>query len=256
RGYAYVRLASVEKGSPVSPTKLRLTISALAGGPAASVLADKAGDQGTQTATQQARESGAANDLTLVSRIADFTGKASSYPLGSAHIDRPTIREHQQQVHEIDVPAGSTALRVAVGKPSDTTADLDVYVFDCTRKECRNGGASADPGSSEAVTVQHPAAGKWKVVIEGASVPSGQTQYEYSDVVFNQVYGMVAVTDTTAKHQAGSSWTVKTNEWVASVPAGRTPYAAVLLEAQVTPAQPFTVNLLPIPGDRRVAARP
>src|SRR5215471_161612 len=99
--------------------------------------------------------------------------------------------------------------------------------------------------------VQHPSAGKWRVVIEGASVPSGQTTYDYSDIVFNQVYGMVAVTDTTAKRQAASSWTVQTNQWTASIPTGRTPYAAVLLEGQVTAAQPFTVTLIPIAGDHR-----
>jgi hypothetical protein len=244
-----------EAGTPVPPTKVRLTVSALSLGTAPSTLALNASDQAGQSATQQARESSAGNDLTLVSRMADFTGKASSYPLGSARVERPTIREHQQQVYEIEVPPGSAALRVALGNPADTAADLDVYVYDCTKKECRNGGASADPGSDEVVTVQHPAAGKWKVVVEGASVPSGQTSYDYSDVVFNQVYGMVAVTDTTAKRQEGLSWTVKTNEWVASVPAGRTPYPAVLLEGQVTPAQPFTVTLVPIAGDHR-APRP
>jgi len=183
--------------------------------------------------------------------MADFTGKATSYPLGSAHNERPTIREHQQHVYEITVPPGSVALRVALGNAADTAADLDVYVYDCTKKECKNGGASADPGSDDAVMVQHPAAGKWKVVVEGASVPSGQTAYDYSDVVFNQVYGMVAVTDTTGKRQAGSSWTVQTNEWIASVPAGRTPYAAVLLEGEVAPTQPFTLALIPIASDRR-----
>jgi hypothetical protein len=244
-----------EAGTPVPPTKLRLTVSALSGGAAASALAQSTRDQGGPNATQQARESGAANELTLISRMADFTGKVTSYPLGSARTERPTIREHQQQVYEIEVPPGSAALRVTVGNPSDTAADLDVYVYDCTKKECRNGGASADPGSDEAVTVQHPAAGKWKVVVEGAAVPSGQTAYDYSDVVFNQVYGMVAVTDTTAKRKAGSSWTVQTNEWLASVPAGRTPYAAVLLEGEVTASQQFTVTLVPIAGDHRVARR-
>jgi hypothetical protein len=175
----------------------------------------------------------------------------TSYPLGSAHNERPTIREHQQHVYEIDVPPGSAALRVAVGNPSDTAADLDVYVYDCTKKECKNGGASADPGSDEAVMVQHPAAGKWKVVVEGASAPSGQTAYDYSDIVFNQVYGMVAVTDTTGKRQADTPWTVQTNEWIASIPTGRTPYAAVLLEGQVAPAQPFTMAVIPIASDRR-----
>ena len=240
-----------EAGTPVPPTKVRLTVSALAIGSAASAVADNAGGQGSgQSATQQ----GATNDLTLVSRMADFTGKASSYPLGSAHVERPAIRERQQQVYEVEVPPGSAALRVAVGNASDAAADLDVYVYDCTKKECRNGGASADPGSDEVVTVQHPAAGKWKVVVDVGAVPSGQTSYDYSDIVFNQIYGMVAVTDTTAK-RAGSSWTVKTNEWIASVPASRTPYAAVLVEGQVTAAQPFSVTLVPLASDRR-AARP
>jgi len=44
---------------------------------------------------------------------------------------------------------------------------------------------------------------------------------------------------------------VQTNEWMASMPTGRTPYAAVLLEGQVTPAQPFTMTLIPIANDRR-----
>lgn len=66
---------------------------------------------------------------------------------------------------------------------------------------------------------------------------------------------MVAVTDTTAKRQAGSPWTVETNVWTASMPAGRAPYAAVLVEGegQVTAAQPFAVTLVPIAGGHRVA---
>ena len=248
-----------ESGTAVPPTKVRLTVSALAAGVAPSTLVQSAGDHDGQSATQQAREpgagAGAANTLTLVSSMADFTGKATSYPLGSARTARPALREHQQQVYEIDVPPGSVALRVSVGNPSDTAADLDVYVYDCTKKECRNGGASADPGSEDVVMVQHPAAGKWKVVVEGASVPSGQTAYDYSDIVFNQLYGMVAVNDTTAKRQAGSSWAIQTNEWIASVPAGRAPYAAVLLEGQVTATQPFTMVLVPIANGGRDARR-
>ena len=240
-----------EAGKPVPPTKVKLTISALAAGTTASALVQSAGDSGEQSPTQPARASGAPNELRLSSRMADFTGKVTSYPLGSANNERPTIREHQQHVYEIDVPPGSAALRVAVGNPSDTAADLDVYVYDCTKKECKNGGASADPGSDEAVMVQHPAAGKWKVVVEGASAPSGQTAYDYSDIVFNQVYGMVAVTDTTGKRQADTPWTVQTNEWIASIPTGRTPYAAVLLEGQVAPTQPFTMAVIPIASDRR-----
>jgi hypothetical protein len=238
-----------ETGKPVPPTKVTLTVTALAAGPSAPAVAANSGDQSGQAATQQARPIGLTSDVALVSRMADFTGKASSYQLGSARVERPSIRAHQQQVFEIDVPAGSAALRVTVANPRDTAADLDVYVYDCTKKECRNGGASADPGTNEVVMVQHPAAGKWKVVVDGASVPSGETAYDYSDVVFNQVYGMLNVTDTTAKRESGSAWTVKTNEWIASVPAGRTAYPALLLEGQVTPSQSFTMTLVPLKGE-------
>jgi hypothetical protein len=44
---------------------------------------------------------------------------------------------------------------------------------------------------------------------------------------------------------------VPTTEWIASIPAGRTPYAAVLLEGQVAPAQPFTMAVIHIASDHR-----
>ena len=75
-------------------------------------------------------------------------------------------------------------------KPSDGNADLDIYVYDCTGKECKAAGYDADPFGDETVTVQESGrAGKWKVVVDAASVPSGRTSYDYLDVVFNQSFG-------------------------------------------------------------------
>src|SRR5213078_3941747 len=99
-----------------------------------------------------------------------MTGGLSSSPLGSARRERPTIRDKEQQVYEIDVPAGTVALMAHVAKPSDPIGD-------------------------ESVVVQNPAAGKWKVVVDGWSVPSGSTTYDYLDVVFNPKYGMANVAD-------------------------------------------------------------
>ena len=143
--------------------------------------------------------------MTFTNRFADFSGGAVSYAVGASRRVQGTIRAHEQQVYEIDVPAGSASLVARAGKASDAGADLDVFVYDCSGKECRAAGASADPlvssgARDEVVMIQNPAAGKWKVVVDAASVPSGSTTYDYVDVVFNQSFGMVAANDQPAKH--------------------------------------------------------
>jgi hypothetical protein len=245
-----------EEGTPVPPTKVLLTVSTLAADVGAGAAASTVAMQSAATQTQTAGSGNAPGDeISLSSRMADFTGKATSYPLGSARRERPTIREHEQQMYEVDVPAGSAALRVKVSRPSDALADLDVYAYDCTGKECRVSSFGADPVGDETVMIQHPAAGKWKIVVEASSVPSGSTSYEYADIVFNPAYGMVAVADTPSKRAGSAPWTARASIWTASLPAGREAYAAFLLEAQVTPSQPVTIGVMEVPGDRRVARR-
>src|SRR6185503_6438080 len=114
-------------------------------------------------------------------------------------------------------PAGSPTLLVRAGKPSDASADLDVFVYDCTGKECRAAGTDSDPQGDETVTVQNPAAGKWKIVVDASSVPSGSTSYDYLDIVFNQAFGIVGVTDQPAKRPDGARWTAKANVWTATL---------------------------------------
>src|SRR5438132_13774605 len=110
--------------------------------------------------------------MTITNRMAAFNGSAVGYTMGSSRRERPTILDKQQQDYEIDVPAGSTSLTVRVSNPSDRAADLDVYVFNCTGKTCSNPQTDrVSPYSDEIVTVQNPAAGKWKVVVDAARVP-------------------------------------------------------------------------------------
>jgi hypothetical protein len=167
----------------------------------------------------------------------------------------PTIRAHEQQIYEVTVPEGSATLVARAGKPSDTGTDLDLYVYDCTGKECRPSGNDARPSGDEMVTVQNPAAGKWKIVVDAASVPSGSTTYDYMDVVFNQSFGMVAVTDQPAKRAEQARWSAKTNVWTASLPDGRSPFAALLLEARPAGNERFPLGLLEVPGAIRVAGK-
>jgi hypothetical protein len=237
-----------ETGKPVPPTEGTLTVSALAVRAATTQVAESGSQQSEGGDTPSHDVVVARTDIALSSGMAGFTGAAMSYPLGSARVERPTIREHEQQLYEVDVPPGSTALRVTVARPSDPAADLDVYVFDCTKKECQPSSRGADPIGGEIVMIPHPAAGTWKIIVEAASVPSGTTSYHYTDVVFNQAYGMVAVNDTPSKRAVDSAWTARTSVWTASIPQGRQPFAAVLVEGQVTPSQTFAIGLFELPG--------
>lgn len=242
-------------GGPVPPTEATITVSALAVGESATTVA--AGQDGMQmggegSAYAASTKSPGAAAFSLSSRMAKFTGRASSYPLGSARRQRPTIANHEQQVYEVDVPAGTEALMAKVSNPSDVTADLDVYVYDCTGTACRIAASGADPRDTARAMVQHPAAGTWKIVVDAVSVPSGRTAYDYVDVVFNQMYGMVSVTDTPAEHVDATPWSPKANVWTASMPEGREPYAATVVQFQATRTQPVTIGLVDVPDTHAV----
>ncbi len=227
-----------EKGTPAPPTAATITIQA---------LGVSLGEEGGGV-TLAGNANGPSHDVSFTNRFAEFSGAAVSQPLGAARRLHPTIRDHEQQFYDVDVPAGSAMLTIRAAKPTDVKADLDVYVYDCTGKECRAAALDADPIGDETITVQNPAAGKWKVVVDAASVPSGSTSYDYVDVVFNQSFGMVAATDQPAKHPENAPWRVRTNVWSASLPPDRAPFAALVIEARPSAAERFVIGLLEIPG--------
>jgi subtilisin family serine protease len=137
-----------------------------------------------------------------------FTGRALGTALGSAFLATPSIAHHAQQVTFVTVTAGSTSLRATIGSPSDPAADLDLFVYNCTSGACVLAGQNADGDSEESVTINNPAAGLWAVLVDGYSVPSGTTTYNYVDVFANPAFGMVDVADANALRPAGSTWTV------------------------------------------------
>jgi subtilisin family serine protease len=149
-----------------------------------------------------------ARSYTLTNLFGAFTGRAVGTTLGSALQAVPTIANGAQQPRFVDVTPGSTSLRATIGSPSDPAADLDLYVYNCTSGTCVLAGQSADGDAEESVTIANPAAGTWAVLVDGFSVPSGSTTYNYVDVFTNAAFGTVAVTDANALRPAGSSWTV------------------------------------------------
>jgi hypothetical protein len=149
-----------------------------------------------------------ARSYTLTNAFGAFTGRAVGTGLGSARVGPFTIAHLATQQFQTTVAAGSTQFRATIGSPSDTAADLDLFVFNCTTGTCVLAGQSADGDSEESVTIANPAAGIWIVLVDGFDVPAGTTSYSYIDVFSSPAFGSVAVTDANALRPAGSSWTV------------------------------------------------
>jgi hypothetical protein len=160
-----------------------------------------------------------ARSYTLANQFGAFTGRAVGTTFGSAKIARPTIANLAQQQNLLTVPAGTSSLRATIGNTSDTGADLDLFVFNCTSGTCALAGQSADGDSEESVTIANPAAGNWVVLVDGYSVPAGSTDFDYVDVAVNSAFGSVAVTDANALRPAGSSWTVPATVTANTAPA-------------------------------------
>jgi hypothetical protein len=170
-----------------------------------------------------------ARSYTLTNLFGAFTGRAVGTALGSARIATPTIAHLAQQTTDTTIPAGATSFRATIGSPSDPAADLDLFVFNCTSGTCVLAGQSADGDSEESVTINNPAAGLWRVLVDGFNVPAGSTTYKYIDVFRTATpLGTVSVTDANALRPAGSSWTVPGAVTANAVPAaGRVLYGNV-----------------------------
>jgi hypothetical protein len=169
-----------------------------------------------------------ARSYTITNLFGDFTGRAVGTALGSAYRATPSIADGAQQTFDVMVDAGSTSLRATIGSPSDPAADLDLFVYNCTTGTCTLAGQNADGDSEESVTITNPAAGLWRVLVDGFSVPSGNTTYNYVDVFANPTFGTIIVTDADALRPAGSFWTVP-----GSVTANAAPAAGRILLGNV-----------------------
>ncbi|GLZ29983.1 serine protease [Lentzea sp. NBRC 105346] len=139
---------------------------------------------------------------------AAFNGRLAAGAVGSAKTARPSIANGATTIYDVTVPAGASALTATIGNPSDAASDLDLTVLNCTTGTCVQAGQSADGDSEESVTVANPAAGAWKVVIDGYAVPTGNTDYDYFDIYTSSSLGSLTVSDANADRAAGASWNV------------------------------------------------
>ncbi|MFE0512045.1 S8 family serine peptidase [Streptomyces sp. NPDC058964] len=167
-------------------------------------------------------------DWKVTNNFAALDGKLVGGPLGSSKTARPAIKEGETQTTTVTVPEGAKSLDVAIGSVSDTSADLDLTVYDASGKQVAQ---SADGDSEEAVSIASPAAGTYTIEVVGYSVPSGSTDYDYRDVFFSSALGSVTVDGSTpVKLGTGDSATVTGRVTAAAeAPEGREFFGQVQL---------------------------
>ncbi len=81
--------------------------------------------------------------------------------------------------------------------------------------------AKSDTNSStETVVLDHPAGGKWQIVVDAFRVPGGSTQYKYEDVYFHSALGSISVDDKEELRPRGANWNVTAKVTVQATPVG------------------------------------
>ncbi|MFI9582058.1 S8 family serine peptidase [Streptomyces sp. NPDC052236] len=174
-------------------------------------------------------------EWTVGNGFAAIDGKLAGGPLGSAKVARPSIKNGEVQESTVTIGEGVERLDIAIGGVSDTNADLDLAVYLGTQQV----GLAADGDSEEAVSLLKPAAGTYRVVVDGYSVPAGTTEYDYRDVFFSPSFGSIKVDSATpVKLANGASAQVSAEVLVAGpAPEGRQFFGEVQLQTgRGTPA--------------------
>ncbi|MER5744115.1 S8 family serine peptidase [Streptomyces sp. NPDC002225] len=149
----------------------------------------------------------------------DLEGSLKGGSLGSANVEKPSIKTGDTQEFTVTLGEGVEKLDVAIGNTSDANADLDLYVYLGDKAV----GKSTTAGSEEAVSLAKPAAGTYTIVIDGYDVPAGTSTYDYRDVYYAPSLGTIKVDESKAVKLANGASTQIAAEVVAAgaAPEGR-----------------------------------
>jgi hypothetical protein len=156
-------------------------------------------------------------DFTFTNALAAFTGNAVGGDLGSKLTQRPNIQNHTQQKFYVTTTPGSTSLVAHIGNAAVQGTDLDLYVYDSQGNLV---GSSAGSTDTETVVVPNPAPDTYGVVVDAYNVPDpGSTDYDYFDMFTNPAFGSVSITDPSAPHPSGDTWTRTVTATALSAPS-------------------------------------
>ncbi len=144
--------------------------------------------------------------LVLRNDFAPVTARISGGPLASVAEERLSFRQGDRPiVRELTIDSGTTRLAVQLAQPSDSAADLDVYLFDCTSGHCDHYTSAVFRGAEKELRVQQPRPGRWRIVVDPYAVPSGYATVMYRDEIVHPKYGTVALTNPFVQLSSGGT---------------------------------------------------
>ncbi|MGH9968714.1 MAG: PPC domain-containing protein, partial [Pyrinomonadaceae bacterium] len=140
--------------------------------------------------------------ISFQNKLGSFTGGLAGGPLSSVFSALLTSNWRDGTVqYQIAIPPGSTKLGALVS--AGLSADIDLYLFDCTGKECVLKDFSNGAGSNERVEVAAPAAGSWKVLIDSFSHPRNEISFNYRDYFMHPAFGNITAKENSGRHDNG-----------------------------------------------------
>ncbi|MGX2997215.1 S8 family serine peptidase [Streptomyces sp. JNUCC 64] len=151
-------------------------------------------DPATQTIAEAKAGVPAPVSWKVTNEFAAVQGKLKGGSLSSALAERKSIKNGAVEAYYVTVPEGTTRLDASIGKPSDARADLDLYLY--RGDETTPIAQKADADSEEAVSVRNPAAGVYRVEVDGYSVPGDGITYDYLDLFLAPSLGSVTVDES------------------------------------------------------------
>ena len=159
-------------------------------------------------------------DVTFTNQLGPFFGGVADLPLGSAFSETATINANSPpRIFEITIPPGTRTLNARIDGVNEASADLDLYLFDCTNGTCKLKDFSTNDRTNEEVDVADPAAGKWKVFVDPYSVEA-RTKFIYFDFFSHPAFGGLKSIGKSSYRPSGSTWTERVNVRVEAAPTG------------------------------------
>lgn len=178
-------------------------------------------------------------DVRSTSHFVSFNGYYGESPLGSAFSNRVTVAAGDKPIiYEINVPQGAGTVKASIDRPAAKTADVDLYLYFCA-KECELKALSTRRGVREQVTVPQPKSGKWKVVIDPVSIPSGILTLDYTDVFTHYAFGVLTPLRTEVALAQGTNADV---QFTATIDASLLNGRRLVGLAQLMTHEPVTVR--------------
>ncbi len=158
-----------------------------------------------------------------VNKSSAFKGKVYGSAIGVQRKVKKKIAENELHIYEVKIDTGTTALLVDLNINIDTDADLDVLVLDPGGRDALTGkyyagydysGFGKSYSGSEAISIDNPTPGSWKIIIDGFLIPQGNIEYTYSDIIQHPKYGFVSTSDIIKERKMGESWPINAHLWL------------------------------------------